>query len=1419
MNKFGNLILQTERAIAKVAMENFASFDSAVTYFKKLGLDDDQAKAAAANAGLQDGVLCSKVQEGMPPTNQPQFQKPVVPAEYANPPQPQQDDPTKRMPAPPKEPAQSTPINTQPEAQQQQPTGKPAEPSLAPMPPEQEERLKASAQVMGIDISEELAKKPDAAAEPGAVEKSLAVICKDIWEGDNRGITAFESREDCLNQMIGSEGMPYDEASDICDRLSENSDWDDDDVLKSQTPAERMAFVGGILQKSRTGGGEILRVSREVIAKICPSCGEKMVKNNLSVLKLRLTPADAELRKAIMEVSKAKDAKGHGSEKRGGSEVEDGRPWGNNERTNQELVERMKLNGWNPDEAAKNVKAYTEGGKVPDHIYEEIRTHLKDIYDKRGRTPGREPERVFPDVQHRVVCKSASDIVAEFVAKAKDSKGHGSDRHDSMTTEQLLNHVIANGQKIQDNIGGLGTILPDPKKLAIADAAADEQKAQKLTEAAKELAGLDKRTVGGEVRYYKTPTIYTPAEKRGGVRRWFETRADGDYSIKEPVAKSGTSEGVKLSWETRRSGLQQASENAKAVTDRANDFGTHATSANTKDDCYFAVKAHEQARDANREVQIKALEAIKDAPNKMERSRVEAVATEHEVAARHHSDRVADYSSQMMMAKPATRAGEPTTNGGTMPASAVGTLYDKRATGEDVSQARAALQSKPSVTSDHAKEVAQTILDQLGGRRFGMMTGAKNFSSHPEGALSFRLPGSGGFTKDGINHVKITLTPADTYDIAYGKVRGTTFKVVHESKDIYAEDLQRNFRENTGLETSMGGISKVDQRPTEQERNDLIQEKWNMDIQDTSALANTPDNETFTDITNVGLGKAHDIIADFIAKGGKGSGSWDGPGQPRFASGTGTPIHRMSRHDYLATRVTEGDGMRMRAGQVGSIEGAAKKIVGAKPLAKVDQRPNALKYTTPPESVGKALGLASAVVMVKKGFADHKCEKCGAKTYFNNLKSQYDCPECGTDETENDAEDVEKSGTSEGAKKGWEHRDYYGNYKKITPQDLAAHNACREEPCANQNYNDAKNLGTPEGRAGLKVLNREAGREPNAKIKREHLEEADKESQMYRRVEAEKAAGGVAKASPEAKYTTGGAFNGGTGAEKEASCIPYLVAKGYSEQSAKRICGSISSHVGKNIENEVQTMLNIAKTALLDGSHRVGQPLTEPLGAPGRVGDKPSEQDAMGVAGAGNVGGANVDSETAGKELVCDVCGNSAKLGIDVDTNGTLSGKDVQKCAAVKCVKCGGEMVAKDDDEGGGDEGGEDDVEKTIREFVAKDKDAGGHGSYKRGTELHPDDQKHVLNAYVHRFTKEHKPQWANEPRSDGTAYMPLHASDADWLQNTKFAVNKDGRLNHRVKACESTPTWPDGKDEKPVAKSVGLLGRMSAIVKSGGQL
>lgn len=77
------------------------------------------------------------------------------------------------------------------------------------------------------------------------------------------------------------------------------------------------------------------------------------------------------------------------------------------------------------------------------------------------------------------------------------------------------------------------------------------------------------------------------------------------------------------------------------------------------------------------------------------------------------------------------------------------------------------------------------------------------------------------------------------------------------------------------------------------------------------------------------------------------------------------------------------------------------------------------------------------------------------------------------------------------------------------------------------------------------------------------------------------------------------------------------------------------------------------------------------------------------------------------------------------------------------------------------------------------------------GDKLTAADQHRVLARYVHRFTGEHKPQWATKPWKDGQAYPVQHATDAEWLQNTRFHVRANGELDDRFKSCESNPTWP----------------------------
>lgn len=79
------------------------------------------------------------------------------------------------------------------------------------------------------------------------------------------------------------------------------------------------------------------------------------------------------------------------------------------------------------------------------------------------------------------------------------------------------------------------------------------------------------------------------------------------------------------------------------------------------------------------------------------------------------------------------------------------------------------------------------------------------------------------------------------------------------------------------------------------------------------------------------------------------------------------------------------------------------------------------------------------------------------------------------------------------------------------------------------------------------------------------------------------------------------------------------------------------------------------------------------------------------------------------------------------------------------------------------------------------------------GCDLTPADQRHVLAAFVYRYTAEHRPSWT--ARQDCQTCPVQFASDADWLANTRFAVRKNGRLNHNYRSCDSSPTWPNNPE------------------------
>jgi len=111
--------------------------------------------------------------------------------------------------------------------------------------------------------------------------------------------------------------------------------------------------------------------------------------------------------------------------------------------------------------------------------------------------------------------------------------------------------------------------------------------------------------------------------------------------------------------------------------------------------------------------------------------------------------------------------------------------------------------STQTATAGETLSVAKTILAQLGGNRFTVMTGAKNYLGDAN-SLSFKLPTQANYTKDGINYVKITLSPSDTYTVEFGRVYGSKYRVISKYDGIYCDMLRDLFTDKTGLETSLG---------------------------------------------------------------------------------------------------------------------------------------------------------------------------------------------------------------------------------------------------------------------------------------------------------------------------------------------------------------------------------------------------------------------------------------------------------------------------------------------------------------------------------------------------------------------------------------------------------------------------------------
>lgn len=101
------------------------------------------------------------------------------------------------------------------------------------------------------------------------------------------------------------------------------------------------------------------------------------------------------------------------------------------------------------------------------------------------------------------------------------------------------------------------------------------------------------------------------------------------------------------------------------------------------------------------------------------------------------------------------------------------------------------------IVKNDAKEIAQTILNQLGGNKFITMTGAKvsySLNENDQPVLSCRLPSN--FAKNGINLFKVVYNYGlDLYFLSFNKDE----KLLKTFEEVYADDLIEIFESETGL--------------------------------------------------------------------------------------------------------------------------------------------------------------------------------------------------------------------------------------------------------------------------------------------------------------------------------------------------------------------------------------------------------------------------------------------------------------------------------------------------------------------------------------------------------------------------------------------------------------------------------------------
>jgi hypothetical protein len=100
--------------------------------------------------------------------------------------------------------------------------------------------------------------------------------------------------------------------------------------------------------------------------------------------------------------------------------------------------------------------------------------------------------------------------------------------------------------------------------------------------------------------------------------------------------------------------------------------------------------------------------------------------------------------------------------------------------------------------------VTEMIYQQLGGDRFAMMTGAKNFVAYPD-LLQFSIPRNASSA----NQVRVFYEPSsDLYTLEFLRTKGLKSFGVARFPEVYADQLQPFFTQVTGMYTSLGTMGR-----------------------------------------------------------------------------------------------------------------------------------------------------------------------------------------------------------------------------------------------------------------------------------------------------------------------------------------------------------------------------------------------------------------------------------------------------------------------------------------------------------------------------------------------------------------------------------------------------------------------------------